>query len=401
MAFEYLWDRKDNVLIVRFPAAFARRAMVGLMISVDDGAGRHAPSLAVPLSPSRLAEELYVFLLAPLPASEPGRRLYVTVEPVCSVDSEDPVPAERLVLAPEESPEGAATAYWLLDASTTPPLLAVDAVAPDYVAETALVAQSARHGDVIHPAKAGYTRSDGGTARVTLSIEEDAGALNHVIRIDGPGDRRETDAATLSLVAATDACKALLSGDGAAAHPHSAAPKPLPRNGEPAIFHIRAEPPPAAGSPYDEATPCLQFLDRVVVDVQPAGEVEVFREGRRIAELRSPVVLADMGGGILEPDAGRLRTLLLAANAENEGADAQSGQLAAGLFPFVEAVRRRTLERIIRALPSAAELRPVDIASMRENASFYQALAWLELPIDPARHGPLRQALRNRDSEVG
>lgn len=397
MAFEYLWDRKDNVLVLRFPADFARRGMVGLMVSVDDGAGRHAPSLAVPLSPARLADEVDIFLLAPLPHTDPTRRIYVTVEPVCGADSENPVPAERLVLAAEEAPVDAAVAYWLLDASPAPPVLVVDGLAPEYLEDSVLVAQSRRHGDVIYPAKAGFARQEGSPLRLSLSLEGDEGALSHVLRFEGPADRRESTAISLSLILATDACKALAAADRNMAHPFAVEAKTIARGAaEPVAFNIRAEPPPPAGAAFDETSPGLQFLDRVLLDVQPPAPVEVIRDGRRIAEVSPPVILADMGGGVLEADEGALKTLFASTAASAADAGAGTG----GMFPFVEAVRRRTLDRIMRALPSAAELRPVDVASLRENASFYQALAWLELPIEPARHGPLRQALRSRDGEI-
>lgn len=400
MAFEYLWDRKDNVLVVRFPADFARRGMVGLMVSVDDGAGRHVPSLSVPLS-LRLAEEVDVFLLAPLPQSDPNRRMYVTVEPVCSADSENPVPAERLALAADEPPQDAAAAYWILDPSSTPPVLAVDTIAPEHLKSSALVAQSRRNGDVIYPATPGYARHEAALLRLYLSLEGEEGALHHVIRFDQPAERRDAGEVAMSLVLAPDACKALVSSDWADAHPHEVDKKKIARGSvEPAVFTVRADPSPAAGAPFEETAPSLQFLDRVVLIIRPAANVEVIRDGRRIAELPAPVILVDTGAGMLEPDEGALRNLLASAIAGSGETGSAAGAGTAGLFPFVEAVRRRTLERIMRALPSAAELRPVDVASLRDNASFYQALAWLELPIKPAQHGPLRQALRSRDGEI-
>jgi hypothetical protein len=385
MLCEYLWDEPKNTLLLHMPKPSSGHVL-GLLVSADSPDGEHWPLLGVPLS-SRWDDPAGIVFVIALPTElfRDKGPVYLTVDPLCDDAFHGECQSERIALVRGNPPRGAGGRYWFVDPYDSYRGIEVH----DHYSQSwpdGMAAFSPRQAETLFPAK--RIAADHAPVRIEVSVRNDGYEGGHAHAITVRPDSGGNGRLAIRMLPASQACDMLVPPDMLKIlRNRSAAPLPdpirtlsigrIPREGDEFHIHCGVVEPVRREHALDRA---MQFLDRLVfsTDVPTIIDLKLGEQG--VTSVPSPLVLIDMGDGRLVQDKGHLRDMVVSVLDSVESGN-ETTETGAVSEHFVESVRRTVHDRIARALPNAANLRPAHADALLANPSFLQTLAWFDIPM--------------------
>ncbi len=380
MLCEYLWDERDGTLLVQVPQPEAGRPS-GILVSADSADGGHFPLLGLPIAAwPQDGSPFQILVSLPGDLSWAAGPVSVTVDLFCVLDGRPECLSDRVALDRKAAPARANCTYWMATEFDSSGPVHVSAT-PGFWPPDSVVLCSRRIGHSVFPAERRRAAVEPDRVAVTLATEAYAAGQAHTIGLRGSDGARTT--LSVKILSARTVCDLLQPKD---ASPGTASPladplgrfdlsRPDPQSGLRGQTDFAVH----AGSLEPAATEALrhslQFLDRLVIWAQTAVEFVLEQDGRTLM-LPSPLVLVATGDGRLSPDHGKVQALLAAGLTSDTALPDPVDPDAAIAVPVVDRILQTVSVRIAGALPGAGVLRPAHATALKQNPSYFQALAW-------------------------